>query len=109
MTISTDRSFFTVIAQLSNGEITQPEMDIELSREMVLEMARNGQFDKVLHIFESNPLEGWCNDITADLEDSEVEEARFVSTPRNQMRHDPNHEHRIGNFEAGTGSYGRAA
>ena len=99
--IDTDRSFFTVIAQLSNGEVFQPEMDLSWDQKTVLEMARNGQFDTVLRIFETNPAEGWLRDITPDLQEDEEHETTET--------HDPNHEHRIGNFEAGTGSYGRAA
>lgn len=100
-----DRSFFSVICELNSGDLYHPELDPAWDKLTVLEMAKEGQFDKVLHIIEFNPVEGFSRTISADLIDDEIEiEERAAS--RRQLYRGPNQEHRIGNFEAGTGSHG---
>jgi|GEM_PF-2884721 len=104
-----DRSFFTVISALESGVIFQPEIDPDWDRETVLEMAKEGQFETVLHIIEFNPVEEDCRVIPAELIDDEIEIERSVqkySAGRYPTYRDPHREHRIGNFEAGTGSFG---
>ena len=100
-----DRSFFTVVSQLPSGSITQPEIDPFWSRQTVLEMAKQGQFDTVLHIIECNPVEDTSRVIPASEIDDELEVER-ISTARRQPYLGPNHEHMIGNFEAGVGAFG---
>ncbi|WP_395175084.1 hypothetical protein [Roseibium alexandrii] len=99
-----DRTFFTVISALESGTIYQPEIDPDWNRSTVLEMAKEGQFETVLAIIESNPVEGGSRTIPAELIDDEIQiEAR---ASQRRMHRFPNDEHRIGNFEAGTGSFG---
>lgn len=99
-----DRTFFTVISALESGTIVQPEIDPDWDRSTVLEMAKEGQFDTVLQIIECNPVEETSRIIPAHLIEDEIQIEARASQYR--MRRDPNHEHRIGNFEAGTGSFG---
>ena len=104
-----DRTFFTVISALESGTIVQPEIDPHWDRSTVLEMAKEGQFETVLAIIESNPVEGGSRTIPAELIDDEIEVERTAqkySAGRFPPYRTPNDEHRIGNFEAGTGSFG---
>lgn len=65
--LNLDRSYFTVISRLFSGTLVQPELEPDWTRKEVEKMARAGQFDTVLAIFEHNPVEGWSADITADV------------------------------------------
>ena len=104
-----DRTFFIVISELPSGSITQVEMDLDLDRKEVLEAAKEGQFDTVLAIIECNPVEGSPriikdSEIKDELEvEDDVQKFTTVRFPNYQ---DPNREHRISNFEAGTGRFG---
>lgn len=104
-----DRTFFIVLSELDSGEIVQREMDMDWDRETVLEMAKEGQFDNVLQIIECNPAENDTRVVPGHMIDDEIEAERTTQLysaarfPRHKL---PNDEHRIGNFEAGTGRHG---
>lgn len=78
--LNLDRSYFTVISRLCSGTLVQPELEPDWTRTDVASMARGGQFDTVLAIFEHNPVEGWSADITADVfpEADDEEEAEAL-------------------------------
>lgn len=107
--LNLDRSFFLVISELDSGIIVQRECELDWDRITVLDMAREGQFDTVLAIIECNPVEESTRVIPQHLIDDEIEveeRTQRYSAARFPTCRDPNGEHRIGNFEAGTGSFG---
>lgn len=67
MSLNTDTSFFHVLCDIK-GTIYTPEMDVEdLRFSQIVADIQSGQLDNVKAVFEFNPAEGWCNDVTADV------------------------------------------
>ncbi len=67
MSLNTDTSFFSVLCELSGTTYT-PEMDVEdLRFSQIVADIQSGQLENVKAVFEFNPAEGWCNDVTADV------------------------------------------
>ncbi|QFT30952.1 hypothetical protein FIV00_10730 [Labrenzia sp. THAF82] len=64
MALNLDRSYFSVVCDLGNCLYT-PERELEeMSLTKLIEDVRGGQLENIIAIFEFNPEEGWCNDIT---------------------------------------------
>lgn len=104
-----DRTFFIVLSELDSGEIVQREMELDWDRQTVLEMASDGHFDNVLQIIECNPAENDTRVVPGYLIEDEIDAERKTqryAAARFPAYSHPNDEHRIGNFEAGTGSHG---
>ncbi|MES0811358.1 hypothetical protein ABLO27_17865 [Roseibium sp. SCPC15] len=67
MGLNFDTSFFSIICEL-NGALYTPECDLaDMQASQLIEDLRNGQFENVHAIFEFNPVEGWCNNVTDDV------------------------------------------
>jgi hypothetical protein len=108
MNFNMDRSFFVVISALPKGGLVQREIDLDWDRATVLKMARDGQFDEVHSIIETNPVEGTVNVIAASeiFDECSVE---IFTTLRGSSHHrsrDPHREHRIDARLAGVGPFG---
>lgn len=97
--INLDRSFFVVVSSFEKGGLVQREMELEWDRDTVLQMAREGQFDEVVSIIETNPVEGWSNIIPAsEIEDEIAARSHSASVRRPR---DPFREHRLGREQSG--------
>ncbi len=67
MSLNADTSFFSVLCELSGTTYT-PEMNVEdLRFSQIVTDIQSGQLENVKAVFEFNPAEGWCNDVTADV------------------------------------------
>ncbi|WP_299817603.1 hypothetical protein [uncultured Roseibium sp.] len=67
MPLNLDMSFFWVICELE-GSLYLPEADLEgMSLRRIIGDIRSGQIENIQAILETNPAEGWCNDITTDI------------------------------------------
>ncbi|POF29654.1 hypothetical protein [Roseibium marinum] len=67
MSLNLDMSFFWVICELE-GSLYLPETEFEdMSLRRIVGDIRGGQLENVRAILETNPAEGWCNDITGDV------------------------------------------
>lgn len=112
MAFNSDRSFFSVIAALS-GDAYSAERDVSaMSFGQIVKDIADGQIEDVLTVIEFNPVEGWSNDVTADV----LAEAFPEKTDTGGIEEDFDGVHdgdfgddyegdRIGAFEAGTGRW----
>lgn len=67
MSLNLDRSFFSVICDLGNC-FYAAEHDLgEMNLAQIIEDVRSGQLERVQAVMEFNPVEGWCNDVTAPV------------------------------------------
>ncbi|WP_298963820.1 hypothetical protein [uncultured Roseibium sp.] len=64
MALNLDRSYFSVVCDLGNCLYT-PERGLEeMDLKKLMEDIRSGQLENIMAVFEFNPEEGWCNNIT---------------------------------------------
>ncbi|PVB59343.1 hypothetical protein [Labrenzia sp. 011] len=64
MPLNLDRPVFWVICEL-DGTLYLPETELaDMSFHRIVGDIRSGQLENVQAVLESNPAEGWCNDIT---------------------------------------------
>jgi hypothetical protein len=102
MAFNSDRSFFSVIASLG-GDAYSAERDVSaMSFQQIVCDIADGQIEDVLTVIEFNPVEGWSNDITADVL-AEAFPAR--DDDFDGIMDDDFEEDRIGAFEAGVGMW----
>lgn len=65
MTIA-DRSFFCVLQDFGQFGL-EGIVNSDDRRETIIENIVTGQYDKIDHVVEYNPAEGWVRDVTDDL------------------------------------------
>ncbi|KZM48997.1 hypothetical protein [Labrenzia sp. OB1] len=67
MPVNLDMSLFWVICEMDRS-LYLAEADLEnMSLHRIIGDIRDGQLENVQAILETNPAEGWCNDITGDV------------------------------------------
>lgn len=77
MAFNTDRSFFQLIVDFGRLGLSSVEVDPGITREQLISLVVKGEYAprEVLCVFEFNPVENFCNDITEDFT-AEVERRR---------------------------------
>ncbi|WP_420411638.1 hypothetical protein [Roseibium sp.] len=93
-----DHAIFSV-AMNWGGDVELADTKAFASVDEIQELVDDRKED-IAFIIESNPVEGYCRDVTEDFFNG------TMSRNYRPLRKDPNHEHRISNFEAGTGQFG---
>ena len=108
MSLNTDFQFYAVVIEVAGERITAERSLSEMTFDKIVSDIADGQLEDVLSVFEFNPAEGWCNDVTADVMAAAMPE-RDAQGRRSSARFNPyrgpNSEHRIGAFEAGVGRF----
>lgn len=96
--LNTDRSFFTIVCEHGADVESQPT-SMSMTRSDLDDEVQAGGYTDIKVVLESNPVEGWCRDITEDVISG--------SSRRNHTPYSgPNAEHRIDGALAGVGSHG---
>lgn len=70
--INFDRPQFMVVrnfGDLGLESVTHPNED---TRESIIEDIATGQIDRVVAVFELNPVEGWSRDLTAEIAEAVI-------------------------------------
>lgn len=105
MAFNSDRSFFSVIASLG-ADAYSAERDVsEMSFGQIVRDIADGQIEDVLTVIEFNPVEGWANDVTADIfAEAFPESAETGDGIEDDFDADYDGD-RIGAFKAGVGRW----
>lgn len=75
MELHLDTSFFAIVCEL-DGALYTTEIDVaDMRTSQIIEDIRAGQLENVRAVFEFNPAEGWCADVTRDVMDNANTEA----------------------------------
>jgi hypothetical protein len=67
MLLNNDFQFYAVVCDLDGDDYTPERSLSEMSYDKIVADIADGQLENVKAVFEFNPAEGWCNDVTADV------------------------------------------